>query len=176
VAAGTEMIHGLPIWNWGGLTMSAVAEHAGVHVRTVYRYFPSERELRDEVLRRLQRESGVRVEPGLRLEDVAGLSTRILEYSSSFPLAPRTTRDPTIAEANARQRDALLGAVGPVTTEWTDVDRSIAAAMLDVLWSNVSFERLAIDWKLDAADAIRGIRWAIELVEEAVRAGRPPGP
>jgi hypothetical protein len=117
----------------------------------------------------------VRVDTGLRLEDVADLTARLLEYASSFPLVPRTPRDPTVAAANERQREALLAAVAPVTTGWSEVDRAIAAAMLDVLWSPVSYERLAADWSLDPSDAVRGIRWVIELVEEAIRSGRAPG-
>lgn len=156
--------------------MQAVAEQAGVNVRTVYRHFPSERDLKDEVLRRLQEEAGVRVDTGLQLEDVADLATRVIEYTSSFPLAPRTPRDPTVAAANERLREALLAAVAPTTPGWSELDRSIAAGMLDVLWSPVSYERLAADWQLDPGNAVRGIRWVIELVEAAIRAGRAPDP
>lgn len=176
VSAGAELIHGFPIWNWGALTVRAVAERAEVNERTVYRYFASERDLRDAVLRRLEQEAGVRVEPGLQLEDVIELTAHMLEYVSSFPLVPRIPRDPTVAAANERQREALLEAVAPSTSKWSDVDRSIAAAMLDVLWHPVSYERLAIDWGLDPKNAIRGIRWVMGLVEEAIRAGRAPEP
>ena len=93
---------------------------------------------------------------------------------SAFPLAPRTPRDPTVAAANERQRAALLAAVAPDTEDWPEVDRAIAAAMFDVLWSVVSFERLVMDWELDAADAIAGITWVIGLVEDAIRNGRRP--
>lgn len=176
VAAGVELIHGLPIWDWGALTMQAVAERAGVNVRTVYRHFGSERDLKDEVLRRLQEEAGVRVDTDLRLEEVADLTARLIEYTSSFPLVPRTPRDPTVAAANQRQREALLAAVASATPDWSDAERSIAAGMLDVLWSPVSYERLAADWGLEPEHAVRGIRWAIELIEAAIREGRAPTP
>ncbi len=94
---------------------------------------------------------------------------------SSFPLEPRTPRDPTVAAANQRQREALLAAVAPSTTAWSPVDRALAASMLDVLWSVVSYERLVVDWELDPKDAIRGITWVIGLVEDAIREGRGPG-
>jgi AcrR family transcriptional regulator len=175
VTAGAELIHGLPIWNWGAVTVRAVARRAQVNERTVYRYFPSEQDLRDAVLGRLREESGVDVE-GVRLEDVGDVTARMLEYTSSFPIAPRTPRDPTVTTANERQRKALIGAVAPFTAEWSDVDRSIAAAVLDVLWSIVSYERLVTDWELDPPDAIRGVRWAIGLVEDALRTGRSPAP
>jgi AcrR family transcriptional regulator len=172
--AAAELLHGFPIWNWGALTVRAVAERAGVNERTVYRYFASERELRDAVMDRFEEEAGVEVE-GLRLEDVADVTARICEYVSSFPIAPRTPRDPTVAAANQRQREALLAAVAPSTEEWSPVDRALAASVLDVLWSVVSYERLVVDWDLDPEDAIRGVTWVIQLVEDAIRRGPGPG-
>jgi AcrR family transcriptional regulator len=173
VASGAELLHGFPIWNWRALTARAVAERAGVSQRTVYRYFPSERELRDAVLARLEEESGVDLED-LTLGRLPDVAAQILEYASAFPLAPRAPRDPTVAAANDRQRAALLAAVAPDTGDWSEADRAIAAAMFDVLWSVVSFERLVMDWELDAADAITGITWVIGLVEDAIQQRRRP--
>jgi AcrR family transcriptional regulator len=174
VAAGSELLHGFPIWNWGALTVRAVAKRAGMNERTVYRYFANERELRDAVMQRLEEEAGVNLE-GLRLEDLPQMTARILAYASSFPLVPRTPRDPTVAAANERQREALLAALGPSTKGWPDADRAIAAAMLDVLWSVVSYERLVTDWELGPKEAIRGITWVIGLVEDAIRHRSGPG-
>lgn len=174
MAAGAELLHGLPIWNWGALTVRAVARQAGVNERTVYRYFSTERQLRDAVLARLEQESGVGLE-NLTIDGVGGVTARIFEYVSTFPLEPRTARDPTVAAANERQRRALLGAVAPFTGEWSRVDRRLAAAVLDVLWSVVSYERLVADWELSPRQASEGIGWAIELVTDAVKAGRSPG-
>jgi AcrR family transcriptional regulator len=174
VTAGSELLHGFPIWNWGALTVRAVAQRAGLNERTVYRYFANERELRDAVLGRLEDEAGVSL-VGLRLEDLQDVATRILAFASSFPLAPRTPRDPTVAAANQRQRDALVAAVSAGADGWRDRDRAVAAAVLDVLWSVVSYERLVTDWGLSPTDAIRGITWAIGLVGDAVRDGRGLG-
>jgi AcrR family transcriptional regulator len=176
VTAGAEVLHGFPTWNWHALTVRAVAQRAGVNERTVYRYFANERELRDAVMGRFEEEAGIEVE-GLRLEDVADVTARMFEYVSSFPIAPRTPRDPTVAAANQRQREALLAAVeavAPAAEEWSDADRRLAASMLDVLWAVVSYERLVVDWELDPKDAVRGITWVIRLVEAAVREGRRP--
>jgi AcrR family transcriptional regulator len=150
-----------------------VAERAGVNERTVYRHFANERELRDAVLARLEEEADIDVET-LTLEGVQDLTARMLEYVSSFPLAERAPRDPTVAAANQRQRAALLAAVAPATDDWSEVDRAIAAAMLDVLWSVVSYERLVLDWELDPKEAIRGVTWVMGLVEDAIRHGRRP--
>lgn len=175
LAAGSKLLHEFPTWNWRELTVRAVATRAGVNERTVYRHFPSERALRDAVLGRLEREAGVHLE-GLRLGDVADVARRILRFVSSFPVEPRTRRDPPVAAANQRQREALLGAVTPSTRRWPTHDRAVAAAMFDVLWSVVSYERLVADWQLDPKDAIRGITWVMGLVENAIRRGQRPRP
>ena len=171
--AGGDLLHEFPVWNWRALTVRAVAARAGVNERTVYRYFASERELRDAVMARFEHEAGVELE-GLQLEGVGAATSAILEYVSSFPIASRTPRDPTVAAANQRQRAALLAAVAPSTAEWTPDDRALAAAMLDVLWGVMSYERIVVDWELDPKDAIRGITWVIGLVEDAIREGRHP--
>jgi hypothetical protein len=98
----------------------------------------------------------------------------MLEYVSSFPVAPRAPRDDTVAAANVRQRAALLAALEPHAAPWSSRERAIAAAVLDVLWSVVSYERMVVDWELAPEDAIRGLTWTIRLVEAAVRAGVSP--
>ncbi len=173
IGAGADLLHELPIWDWGALTVRAVAARSEVNERTVYRYFPSERALRDAVLVRLEQESGVELD-GMQLEDVADVTARMFEYVSSFPLAPRTPPDPTVLAANQRQREALLSAVAAAAGTSSPPEPTIAAAMLDVLWSVVSYERLVAEWGLDPEDAIRGLTWVIGLVEDAIRAGHAP--
>jgi AcrR family transcriptional regulator len=173
VAAGAELLHESPVWNWRELTVRAVAERAGVTERTVYRHFATERDLRDAVLARLEDEAGVDLE-GLRLEDVSAVTTRTFEYVSSFPLEPRTPSDATTKAASERLRSALLGAVAPSTRDWPEDDRTLAAATLDVLWSLASYERLVAGWGLDPQDAITAVTWAIGLVEDAIRQGHRP--
>jgi AcrR family transcriptional regulator len=173
VTAGTEILHGYPIWNWGALTVRSVAERAGVNERTVYRYFASERALRDAVMAQLEEEAGVDLE-GLTLDGLQKFTAQILEFVSSFPLEPRTPHDPTLVTASHRQREALLAAVAGPTKRWSEVDRRIAAAMFDVLWSIGTYERLVAGWDLEPGDAIRAVTWAISLVQDAIAQGRRP--
>jgi AcrR family transcriptional regulator len=173
VSAGVDLLHGFPVWNWRALTVRAVADRSGVNERTVYRYFASERELRDAVMARQETEADVVLE-GLALEDVKDHTARILEYVSSFPLQSRSPGDPTLVAAHQRQRAALVAAVSERAGDWTADERAIAAAMLDVLWSVASYERLVVDWDLDPNDAIKGATWVIGLVEAAIRDGRRP--
>ena len=164
ITAGAELLHGFAVWNWRALTVRGVAKRAGVNERTVYRYFANEHELRDAVLARLERDSGIALE-GLRLEDIRAHTQRILEYVSTFPLESRTPLDETLRDAHRRQRDALQAAVAAPARAWSDVDRTVAAGMLDVLWSVASYERLVADWGIEPDDAIRGVTWVIGLVE-----------
>jgi AcrR family transcriptional regulator len=173
VAAGAELVHEASIRDWHGVTIRAVAERAGVNERTVYRHFANERALRDAVMRRTEQEAGVDL-TDLQLGDVAGAAERIFRYISSYPLEAPPPLDPTLVDANRRQHDALLAAVKEHASRWPSADRTIAAAILDVLWALGSYERLINDWQLDRDEAIRAITWTIGLVEDAVRAGRRP--
>lgn len=173
VEAGTEVLRGVSIWNWHVLTARAVAERAGVTERTVYRHFETEKALRDAVLARLEAESGV-VLDGLSLETIGDAATRMFEFVSSFPIEPRTQLDETVLAANQRQRDALQSAVAPWVDGWSETDARLAAAMFDVMWGVVSYERLVTDWQLDSDAAIAGLRWVIRLIEQAVRDGSIP--
>jgi len=173
VAAGSELLHGSSIRDWRALTIRAVADRAGVNERTVYRHFANERALHDAVMHRLEAEAGVDL-AGMRLDDIADVTARILEHVSAYPLDPRPPLDATLGDANRRQREALLGAVAAHSARWSEADRAVAAGMFDVLWSVASYERLVVDWHLDRDPAIRGITWVIGLVEDAVRSGRRP--
>jgi AcrR family transcriptional regulator len=173
VAAGCELLQGSSIRDWRALTVRGVAERAGVSERTVYRYFGAERGLRDAVMHRLEQEAGIDLE-GMRLEDVAGIALRTLTHVSSYPLRAKTPQDPSLTDAHRRQRSALLGALENWTLDWPDSERQGVAALLDVLWSVASYERLVSDWELDNDLAIRTLTWAIRLVQEAVRSDESP--
>ena len=168
IAGGAEILHEHAVWNWNALTIRGAARRAGVNERTVYRHFSGEWELRQAVMTRLEQEAGVALDD-LRLDDIQAFTARVLGFVSSFPLDPRTTRDPTLMEAHDRMRDALLAAVQQGNSGMSARDRTIAAAMLDVLWSVGSYERLVADWGIDPQDAIAGVTWVIGLVERAIR-------
>jgi AcrR family transcriptional regulator len=172
VSAGADLVRN-SIRDWRGVTIAAVAERAGVNRRTVYRHFASERELRDAVMQHQTWEAGVDI-TALRLEGVAEATTRILRYVSERPMEARPQLDPTLADASRRQHDALLTAVEEHATTWSSRDRTLPAAMLDVLWSVASYERLVNEWQLDRDEAIRALTWTIGLVESAIRDDQRP--
>jgi AcrR family transcriptional regulator len=167
VAAGVAILHEHAVWNWNALTIRGVAQRAGVNERTVYRHFTGERELREAVMQRLEQEAGVAPED-LRFAGLQAFTARVLGYVSSFPLDPRTTRDPMLMAAHDRLRDALLAAVQQGNPGWSARDRTSAAGVHDVLWSVGSYERLVADWDLEPAEAIRAVTWVMGLVEDAI--------
>jgi AcrR family transcriptional regulator len=173
VAAGCDLLRGSSIRDWRALTMRAVADRAGVNERTVYRHFTNERGLRDAVMQRMEAQAGIDL-AGLELEGIAEAARRIFAEVSAHPLPLRPVLDPTLGDASQRQHAALLRALAPRTEGWSDAERTVTAAMFDVLWGVAPYERLVADWGLDPDDAVRGITWVIGLIEDAVREGRRP--
>ncbi len=171
--AGSELIHRTSVRDWKKLTVRSVAERAGVNERTVYRYFGSERGLRDAVMHRNEQEAGIEL-ADMDFSDIATVAIQIFDHVAQYPREPRPPLDPTLATAKERQHEALLGAVAEGTAAWSDPDRQVAAAVFDVLWSVASYERLVVDWGIDHERAAKGMAWVIGLVEQAVRDGRGP--
>jgi AcrR family transcriptional regulator len=171
--AGSELIHRTSVRDWKKLTVRAVAERAGVNERTVYRYFGSERGLRDAVMHRNEQEAGIDL-AGMRLEDITTVAAQIFDHVSQYPREPRPPLEPTLVAAKERQQEALLTAIADRAEQWSDGERTVVAAVFDVLWSVASYERLVVDWGIDHGRAVEGIAWVIGMVEEAVRDGRGP--
>jgi AcrR family transcriptional regulator len=175
LAAGATLLHRSSIRDWRSLTVRGVAEHAGVNERTVYRYFGSERGLRDAVMHRLEEQAGIELE-GMGVDDAADIAARIFEHVSAYPRRPKPSLDPTLADAGLRQRQALCRAVDERAPAWSDEDKKAAAALLDVLWNVGTYEHLVADWGMDTRSASRAVAWAMDLVADALAAGRRPAP
>jgi AcrR family transcriptional regulator len=175
LAAGSALARSFPTWDWEGLNVSAVADRAGINKTTVYRHFPTERELRGAIMRRIEDEVGITYDH-LELEDISSLMARAFAHLSSFAAHPESSADPAspTAIADQRRRDALLRAVTPATTGWSSAERRMAAAMLDVLWSTTSHARLTEGWNFDHDQTVQAVTWGIGLFVEAIRDGHRP--
>jgi AcrR family transcriptional regulator len=176
VVAGVEIAQAFPAGDWRELTVRAVARRAGVNESTVYRHFATERGLRDAVMRQLERQAGVDVD-GLRLEVFSEVVARVFAFLSTLPVASAPSDDPTFVAIDRRRRDALLAAVAEAAAHgpaWSEQDRTLAAAMLDIFWSVPTFERLAAVWGLDTGQATRAATWVIDLIETAIRQDQRP--
>lgn len=174
IAAGAEIAHRLPNWDWSALTFKAVGERAGVSERTVHRYIATERQLREAVLQRLFQESGISLQ-SLKLDSFGAVATRIFEYMSSFTIEPNRIADPAFVALDQQRRAALVGTVSAATPQWSDSEREIAAATLDILWHPPFYERLTNGWGFDSQRATQTIGWISELLQHAIREDLRPG-
>ena len=144
--------------------------------RTVYRHFTNERGLRDAVMHRMEEQAGIDLST-LRLEDIAEVAGRIFASVSSAPApAPPAARPDADRGEPAPARGAAPGPGPARPTGGPRADRTVAAAMFDVLWGVAPYERLVGDWGLDADRAVAGITWVIGLIEAAVRDGPAEAP
>jgi hypothetical protein len=130
-------------------------------------HFVNEQGLHDAVMHEFEDEAGIDLR-GMELEDVADVAARIFAHISSYPPDARQPLDPTLLDAKQRQHEALLSAVAPHAAAWSERDRTVAAAVLDVLWGVASYERMVVDWQMEPAEAVRGISWVIGLIRQAI--------
>jgi AcrR family transcriptional regulator len=176
VAAGSDLVHELPSWDWDDLTFRAVADRAGVGLRTVYRYFPTERHLHDAVMERLEEEAGVRYE-GMTLDSISAVAASVFRSMAHFAAAPVVVvpDEPTFAAEDDKRRRALADAVLSATSGWSADQREMATAALDVVWAPPNYERLVSAWGMDQENATDLMAWLIDVVAGAIQAGsRPP--
>jgi AcrR family transcriptional regulator len=169
VDAGARLVRGFSSWDWDELTFRAVAERAGVSERTVYRNFPSERQLHDAIMARLEDEAGISYED-VGLDNLADVTARVFASLRRFAIKDTigTPRGPAFAGADARRHEALTRAIAARAPRLPDAQRRSVAGLLDVLWSPPTYERLIGAWDLDNAEAIGAVQWLIAKVIGAV--------
>jgi AcrR family transcriptional regulator len=144
--------------NWADVTYKAVAEEAGVSERTVYRHFPTQRDLHDAVMIRFNKDAAISYDD-LELADVPGVVDRLFNSLATFSPRAMEALPPAAVIAMDRERiQALLKASGG------DKKR---AAVLDVLWSVETYERLVLNWRLSTEEAVEVVSAAVlRLLEE----------
>jgi len=171
VAAGAELTRELSGSNRDDVTFRSVAVRAGVSERTVYRHFPSEFALRDAIAGRLELQAGVSYE-GLSIDQVTALALRV--FSSMPPCGSRGKREVTAPTSDRRRQDGILSAVTGTATGWSGREQRLVAAVLDVLCSMPTFERLTSKWRMDGLDVLAACEWAVGLVVDGIRNDRRP--
>ncbi|MEO3757427.1 TetR/AcrR family transcriptional regulator [Mycobacterium sp. B14F4] len=169
VGAGSELVHEFDSWDWRALTFRAVAERAGVGERTVYRHFPTERHLHAAVMQQLEAEAGVSYED-VTLDNLGTVTARVFASLQRFSVRETfpTPTDSAFVSSDERRREALLRAVDEAAPGLPEGRRRKVAALLDVLWSPASYERLVGVWGLDGEDATSAIDWAMTGVVRAL--------
>lgn len=172
LSAGTELVRGATTWEWTELTFRAVAERAGVSERTVYRHFPNERELHAAIGRRLEEELGVQCDD-VSLAELPELKKRVYAMLSTFAVSSPVDAPPRWSN-HEQWVKGLREAVRSACPDGLERDLELAAAVVDVVWSGPSYERL-IRWsELEPEEATRALEWVHGLVVEAIENGRLP--
>ena len=175
VAAGAELLRESSVRDWDRVTVRAVAERAGTSERTVYRHFGSEKGLRDAIMERHQQQAGIDLST-VGIGDLSEVAARVLRFVSDYPSTPEPPLDPTLHETDARRRAALLRAVSDATPDATAEEQLRTAAMIDLIWSISSYERLLGGWQMDRQAAIDTVQWGIDVVVDAVTRDATPAP
>jgi AcrR family transcriptional regulator len=172
VSAGAALVRELPSWDWDGLTFRAIAERADVSERTVYRHFPTERQLHDAVMARLEDEAGITY-ADVELANIADVTARMLTAMHRFAAEETSypTVGPALVGADERRRAAVQRAVSAEARGLTDVQQRIAAGLLDAVWLPTTYERLVRAWQLDDETAFGAIEWMIAKLVSAIRSG-----
>lgn len=168
-------MHEFSSWDWADLTFRAVAERAGVGERTVYRHFPSERHLHDAVMQQLEHEAGVTYEE-VDLKNLVATTARIFQTRQSFAAKDSVVvpQRRMMLAADERRKLALLRAVESQTPDWSDEQRRLMAALLDVLWHLPSHERMVSGWGIPSDDAAGALVWLMQRLIDAVEDNDPP--
>jgi AcrR family transcriptional regulator len=172
IEAGVEVVRGLATWDWTVVTFRAVAERAGVGERTVYRHFPTERDLRDAIMGRLAEAAGVDYD-AVTLSSVADVAGRVFRSLGRFAVAAPPPVDPTFVAVDDHRRRALVRAVAAEAPGLSEPRQVAIAAALDILWSVASYERLVTAWGMDPDEAIDVIGSAIAAVAEGAVSTQP---
>lgn len=148
-------------WNWADITFKDVAEAAEVSERTVYRHFPTQRDLHEAMLLRINEHASISYD-SLGLGDVPEVVRRLFLSLSTFtPGLHAQVRPSEAAVAMNRERmQALLRA--------SEGDVRLAA-LLDVLWSNETYERLVGSWRMSTEEAVDTVTWALGALIEPPR-------
>ncbi len=143
-------------WDWSDITFKAVAEAAELSERTVYRHFPTQGDLHEAMLLRINDHASISYD-NLSLSGVGEVVGRL--FSSLDTFTPHAGSQPRPSEAaiamNRERMDALLEASGG------DVR---LAALLDVLWSTEAYERLVSVWRLSTPEAVAAVQWALDAL------------
>ncbi len=168
------------------LSIPAVADRAGVSVRTVYNYFPTKDDLMqafaESVDQWLTEHGAVMVTdefPPL----IPALETNFTLFSELGTWGAAAARMRAERRAGnlgsplegTRQRTAAFRAA--VASLRPDLDAGQATAVTAVMRSIASFEtwdRLTHDFGLDGAQAGRVASWALAVMAEALESGRGP--
>lgn len=155
------------------LHFEQVAAAVPVSVRTVYRYFPTQRDLLRAVGSYLEENSGWRTE-SMTSENIGAMTRQMFAYLGGR-LDERDVRTDHVEAAMAEMRGRRLAAVersiGPLTE---DLDPELARGVMAVFSGLTRLPFLAgmhDHWGLDGEQAGRAVEWAMNALLRDLRQG-----
>jgi AcrR family transcriptional regulator len=162
-------VEGFAPWS-SEMPFDKVAERARVSERTVYRHFPTQRDLLEAVTAHLVEHSGW--EPNVSGEDLGAMTARAFAYFGSLlesgEHAPEYT-SPDMQKLRGQRLEMIERAIGPYTKGMDpELARGICAVFAGLV--RVHFMRAMYEhWGLSGAEAGRAVEWAINALLEALR-------
>jgi AcrR family transcriptional regulator len=162
----------------GELSIPAVANEAGVSVRTVYRNFPTKRDLLAALNDHLDRRIGFALPPDLRSPEelldhlcdyfhaLDGMD-EVMRAARLSPIAQEARQDH--AGGMSLKHEAIANAIAPFTRCLRGPDRTRLFNVISTLFSQFTLQRMKDDLGLSAAEAADTVAWVITTCIAAVR-------
>ena len=150
-------------WSWDEITFKAVAAAAEMSERTVYRHFPTQRDLHEAILVRINEDAQISYS-GLAPEEVPGVVDRLFRSLDTFTpdLLARTHPSAAAIAMNKERMQALSRAY--------QGDARLAA-LVDGLWSTDAYERLVLSWRMTTEEAVDAVTWALAALVSHAQSG-----
>lgn len=153
------------------LPFEDVAAAVPVSVRTVYRHFPTQRDLLVAVAAHLEEHSGWHTDE-VTSDTIAPMTRGMFAYLGSR-LDTQTQRtdavESTMQEMRARRRTAIERSIGPLTE---GMDPELACGVMAVFAGMTRLPFLAgmhDHWGLDGDQAGRAVEWAMNVLLDELR-------
>jgi AcrR family transcriptional regulator len=151
-----------------GVSMQEIARESGVSLRTLYRYFPTRRELLAE--------SGVHIRQRMGLIDEVGSADEV--PASFWANSARAAEHPGLARAllatsigrlaregtRSKRVAAIKSAMRELTTDLPEARARQVIGVITHLCSSSSWVAISDESGVSALDARRGVVWALETL------------
>jgi AcrR family transcriptional regulator len=156
------------------LSVPAVAREAGVSVRTVYRNFPTKRDLLAALDAHLDESMGFSLSPAPL--DLPGLTNMIRRYFHALDGMDDTIRAARANRIAREGRDAaglpeklqtLAGALDPIVASLPAGQREHLFNVIATLFSQYTLQRMKEDLQLTGSAAAESVVWAVEVLVHA---------
>jgi AcrR family transcriptional regulator len=163
------------------LSVPAIAEEAGVSVSTVYRNFPTKRDLLAGLGEYMDRRTGYLMEPEPRSPDDLAQTVRDA-YRQADALEPeiQAAYASAVGQQMRHEREmprkvALLSrALAPLSNKLDPDEQQHLLHLVMVLISRYTLHRYKVDLGVSADDAAETVAWALRTLTQAI-AARPDG-